>query len=206
MHPLLTYLNLIRPLSESLIRHLFSILKTRELARKEFLLRAGNTCSQICFIERGLLRCFYDKDEKEVCSWFMKEGDVIISVHSFFSQTSGYEYIQALEPSRIHYIHYLELQDIYTRFPEFNIHGRVLTEQYYMMAEERLRSLRMQSAQERYIWLLQQFPGLARRVSKKDIASFLGITLTHLSRLRKSATSDSSHFSTNVKSLSDPLR
>jgi CRP/FNR family transcriptional regulator, anaerobic regulatory protein len=58
----------------------------------------------IWFIEKGMLRCFYMLEDKEVSSWFMKEGDVTVSVESFFRQTISYESIQALEDSTVHYI------------------------------------------------------------------------------------------------------
>src|SRR6266496_5247479 len=83
MEKLLLYLNSIHPLSSALIEHLQAILKMKELPKKAYLLKQGSACTNISFIERGLLRCYYEKDDKEVCSWFMKEGDVIISVESY---------------------------------------------------------------------------------------------------------------------------
>jgi len=61
----------------------------------------------------------------------MKEGDVIVSVESFFSQKQSYESIQALEDCILYYITYDELQFVYNHFPEFNFIGRVLVEKYY---------------------------------------------------------------------------
>lgn len=97
MEDLLHYLNGIHPMSENLVAYLSIKLKTRLLTKKEFLLKKGHISRDICFINKGLLRCFYHIDDKEICSWFMKEGDVIISVESFFSQTESYESIQALD-------------------------------------------------------------------------------------------------------------
>jgi CRP-like cAMP-binding protein len=184
MEQLLFYLNSIHPLSPGLIEHLQGILKTKELPKKAYLLKQGSICTSISFIEKGLLRCFYDKDEKEVCSWFMKEGDVIISVESVFNQTISYENIQALEECTLHYINYNELQYIFRHFPEFNFIGRVLTEKYYTLSEQRLYSIRMQRAQERYQYLIDHFPEIIKRVPSKHIASYLSITEETLSRIR----------------------
>jgi CRP-like cAMP-binding protein len=184
MEKLLLYLNNIHPLSPGLIEHLQGILKVRELPRKAYLLKQGGICTSISFIEKGLLRCFYEKDEKEICSWFMKEGDVIISVESFFKQTVSYENIQALEECVLYYINYKELQNIYCRFPEFNFIARVLTENYYTLSEQRLYSIRMQRAQERYQYLINHFPEIIQRVPLKYIASYLSITEETLSRIR----------------------
>ncbi len=184
MEKLLLYLNTIYPLSAGLIEHLQSILKVRELPKKSYLLKQGSVCANISFIEKGLLRCFYNKDDKEVCTWFMKEGDVIISVESFFKQSVGYENIQALEECVLYYINYNELQYIYRQFAEFNFIARVLTEQYYTLSEQRLYSIRMQRGYERYQYLIDRFPELVQRVPSKFIASYLGVTEETLSRVR----------------------
>src|ERR1700754_2178851 len=102
METLLDYLHSIHPLSDDLRDHLQSILRMQRFSKKEFLLRNGNTSKQIYFIETGLVRCFYVRDGEEISSWFMKEGDVIISVESFFQQTSGYENIQPIEDTVVY--------------------------------------------------------------------------------------------------------
>jgi CRP-like cAMP-binding protein len=184
MEKLLLYLNTIHPLSSGLIEHLQSILKIKELPKKAYLLRQGSICANISFIEKGLLRCFYVKEDREVCSWFMKEGDVIISVESFFKQKVSFENIQALEECVLYYINYNELQYIYRNFSEFNFIARVLTEQYYTLSEQRLYSIRMQRGYERYQYLRIHFPELIKRVPSKYIASYLSITEETLSRVR----------------------
>jgi len=155
-----------------------------EVSKKTYLLREGHICYNIYFIQKGLVRCFYTKDEKDISSWFMKEGDVIVSVESFFSQTVSYENIQALEDCMIYYLSYDDLQIAYNTFPEFNFIGRVLTEKYYKLSEQRLYSLRMQRAFEKYQYLLVNFPQLIQRVPSKYISSYLGITEETLSRIR----------------------
>lgn len=184
MEQLLQYLNSIHPLSPSLIEYLTINLKTKNLQKKDFLLKKGHISKDICFIHSGLLRCFYLIDEKEVCSWFMKEGDVIISVESFFNQTESYEAIQALDDCILHYITYDELQFIFRNFPEFNFVGRVVTERYYTLSEQRLYSMRLQKAPDRYAYLMQYHSELILRVPSKFLASYLGITEVTLSNIK----------------------
>ena len=114
----------------------------------------------------------------------MKEGDVIISVESFFTQKPSYEAIQAIEDCELYFIEYDELQFIYRHFPEFNFIGRVLTEKYYTLSEQRLYSMRMQRASERYQYLLDHFPELVKRVASKYLASYLGVTEVTLSKIK----------------------
>lgn len=184
MKALLHFLESIHPLSDGLKQHLAVTLKEKQLTRKDYLLKAGQVSRKICFIVKGLLRCFYIIENHEVCSWFMKEGDVIVSVESFFSQKESYESIQALEDCLLYYITYDELQYIYRHFPEFNFIGRVLLEKYYTLSEQRLYSLRMQRSQERYGYLLENHGDLVLRVPAKYLASYLGITEVTMSKIK----------------------
>ena len=184
MESLLQYLHSIFPLSPPLYEHLINILKTKEVRKKEYLLRTGKVCKNIFFIEKGIFRCFYLNGEKEVCSWFMKEGDVIASVKSFYEQIPSYESIQALEDCIVHYISYDEIQNIYNTYLEFNFIARVLTEKYYALSDERLYSTKMKQAAERYKYLMGHHPEIILRVPSTHIASYLGISLETLSRIK----------------------
>ena len=184
METLLQNLQSIHPLSVALVTYLQNHLKCRQIDKRDYLLKAGHICRNIYFIEKGLFRCFYLKGNVEVCSWFMKQGDVIASVLSFFNQTPSYESIQAVEESVVHYIEHRELEYIYRNFPEFNYVGRVLVQKYYMLSEQRLYSLRMQRGMERYDFLMQHHSDLILRVPAKYLASYLGISEAHLSVIK----------------------
>ncbi|MDQ2864122.1 MAG: cyclic nucleotide-binding domain-containing protein, partial [Bacteroidota bacterium] len=119
MKELLNFLNSIHPLSQQAIDYLNENLKQTEVSKKKSILKQGRICYNIYFVEKGLLRCFYNKNGKEINSWFMKEGDVIFSVESFINQTPSYENIQAIEDSILYYIDYNELQFLYENCLEF---------------------------------------------------------------------------------------
>lgn len=184
MEQLFLFLNEIRPISTGLKDYLITVLRCKEIPKKSFLLKEGQISKSISFIEKGLVRGFYYKGDLEVSSGFMTEGYFIISVESFFGQKPSYECLQALEDTIVYYIEYEELQYIFDNFPEFNYIGRVIVERYYCLAEQRLYSLRMQKASERYQYLLKNQPDLIRRVSSTYLASYLGITLETFSRMK----------------------
>lgn len=139
-------------------------------------------------MEQGLVRGYALHAGQEVSSWFMREGDFVISIVSFLTQEPSTEYIELLETSVLHSISYAQLAELYRAFPEFNYVGRVLTERYYVQSEHRAHQLRTLSAAERYTRLVQDFPGLAQRVPLKYLASHLGIAPETLSRLRAKRT------------------
>jgi CRP/FNR family transcriptional regulator, anaerobic regulatory protein len=184
MEEVIKHLNAIYPLSEELKMFLASVIKERPIRKKEYLLKAGHVCRNICFISKGLLRCFYLQNSQEVSSWFMMEGDVIISVESFFQQTKSKESIQALEDCLLYSLEYADLQYMYRNYAESNFVGRVLTEKYYILSEQRLYSLKIQKAPGRYKYILENFPVLLQRVPAKYIASYLGVSEETLSRIR----------------------
>src|ERR1700742_969431 len=98
MEEVVQFLQEIYPLPDALVKQLFAIMKIRRLEWKEILLREGDICKNIYFIRKGLIRCYYLVQDKEVNAWFLKEGDTIVAVDSFYDQTPTKEYIQALEP------------------------------------------------------------------------------------------------------------
>ena len=186
MKEMLEFLYAVFPLSEDLNVHLQEIVKFREIRKKDYLLKAGHVSRNIYFIQSGLLRCFYLKGENEICSWFMKERDMIVSIESFYDQKKSYEYIQALEDCELFYIGHDELESIYKRYMEFNVIGRQLTIEYFKRWARQLYAIRMQSAEERYHWLITHDPELILRVPAKFIASYLDISEVTLSKIKGS--------------------
>ena len=184
MEMLLQLMNSIYPVSVALTNHLSAVLKEKECIKKGFVLKAGQVCRNIYFIDKGLVRCYYTKGEKEICSWFMKEHDVIISVESFFQQKAAFENIQALEDCCLYYISFGDLQYMYHNFPEMNFIGRALVEKYYTLSEQRIYSLRMTTVREGYQYLKDKNPELILRVPSKFLASYIGTTEQSLSRIR----------------------
>lgn len=184
MEQLLAYLQSITPFSAELAEYLAKHIKYRTLAKRDYLLKAGHVCQHICFIEQGLLRCYYPKGDTDVHTWFMKEGDLIVSIKSFYKQQPSEEYIQVLEDCSLYYITYDELQYCYKHFPEFCYIGLKLTERYYILWDEQQYGLRMRNATERFEWLMQEHPELVLRVPGKYLASYLGMNEVTLSRLK----------------------
>jgi CRP/FNR family transcriptional regulator, anaerobic regulatory protein len=183
----LNFLQSIHPLSSELRNFIYEKLKERTLKKKEIFLSVGDVSNKISFIINGLLRSYHINEEGiDTTVWFMKEGDVTISVRSFYERKPSIEYIEAIEPTSLVYITYDELNEAYKLFPEFNMIGRILTEKYYVLSEERLLGIRNRKAKERYKFLLNYHPEIIQRAHIQHIASYLDIDKATLSRLRSS--------------------
>jgi hypothetical protein len=82
-------------------------------------------------------------------------------------------------------ITHAELQETYKLFPEFRLHGQLITEEYYCRSEELREDINLMSALERYAILMEKNPELVRRVPKKHLASYLGVKDRTLSDIKK---------------------
>jgi CRP-like cAMP-binding protein len=185
MENLILKLNAIAPLGLALENAIKESLKKTHLLKKDFLVKEGQISKKIYFLEKGTCRAFYFSEEKEITNWFMSDNDIVISVFSFFTQSPSLENIELLEDTVLYSISYQSLQQLYQQFPQFNLHGRIITEQYYMLSEQRNFALKKQSAKHRYDLLLKQYPHILQKASLGHIASYLGITQETLSRIRK---------------------
>jgi CRP/FNR family transcriptional regulator, anaerobic regulatory protein len=186
MTDLFTFLEQLAPLSPGLQHHLQKITLLEEFPKKAHLLQAGSINRKVYFITKGLVRC-YTKDStgQEQNIWFLREGDVIAPTEGFNKQTITDEYIQALEPCTAYSITFSELENIYRLFPEFHLHGRRIAVQYSLLWYTLFKQIKMKSASERYLFLVENFPDLSRRVQNQHLATFLGIGMWTLSRLRR---------------------
>lgn len=182
---LLQILTMISPLSGALRKRFEDFVVSKTYKKKHLLLREGETSRRIYFIASGSARAYHlDREGREHTTWFMNKYDLMISVYSFYTQQPAAEYIELLEDSTLLSMTWDQLQIIYAEFPEYNYHGRLVTEKYYIMAEERAILLRNKQPAERYKLLLQKQPDITQHASLGQIASFLGITLETLSRIR----------------------
>jgi len=189
MEELLSFLNQIAslegwPLSADCLAHLRSIVKKTSLKEEEYLLKAGEVCKNLYFIKRGLLKCFYIVHNKEVSDWFFGELETVVSIDSFYDQVPSEDFIQALEDCDLFYITYEELGYLYRTYIEFNVVGRVLTNKYLRIWHRQARNIRMLTAEERYLFLLEKQPELIMKVPIQDLASYLDMTRETLSRMR----------------------
>lgn len=162
-----------------------SKIKFLKKQKGEFLLKSGQIVSSLFVIEKGLIRSFYNSNEREINVWFGFENIILGSVMPLFFNQPSIENIQFLEDTTLFYISINDLNEIYKNSLEMNIIGRKMAEEYCKILEERSYSLQTQSAEQRYNDLLKNQPEIVQRISLGHIASYLGISQETLSRIRK---------------------
>ena len=182
--PLLESITTIHKVSDEFREHLEEGFEIITVPKNHLLLREGQVNNYLLVVLRGLLRYYYLKDGEEICSLFIEESGISTSIDSFFTRRPSTEYIETLEPCTIARIHHDQLQKMYRTVPESNFVARVFTEQFLVLSVERTLLLRKNTAEERYTAFCEQHPELLQRVPLKYIASYLGLTLETLSRIR----------------------
>ena len=156
---------------------------SKKVNKGEFIIEAGEICDKLFYIEKGLIRIYRMDDEKEVTTWFTKEGDFVTTVNSFHFGQPSKEYFEAIEDSVVYYINkksYLYLVDLSTNFAKFSIHELLFNLCEYQNQCEFLRTL---SAHDRLTYIEKEYPFLLKRVKQKYLCSFLNIEATYLSKL-----------------------
>jgi CRP-like cAMP-binding protein len=182
---LLSILQQITPLSVEAEQAVLASSKSEELPRQQLLLKQGEVCKNLHFIEKGLIRVFYNTETgKEITYHLMPENNFISILYSFYNQTPSNYSIETLEDSVIYTMPMTLFEETKASFPELEkVYSYVLREAL-IMAQERVVSLQFQSAQDRYNDLVSKQPSIIQRVPLGYIASYLGITQETLSRIR----------------------
>jgi CRP-like cAMP-binding protein len=186
MQKVLDFLDNIEELEPVLRKYLKQKLKTRKPDKGIVLLHEGEVADEISFIEKGVIRGFRTmKNDTEKTSWFMRDGDVFISIRSFLTRKPATETIQTLEPCIIHSLTYEEYKKALDLSPSFHRHRAELLEKYYLLSEEREHMRQQKHKIDRFRFLLEHYRDLINRVPDKLLASFIDTTPEYFSYLKR---------------------
>lgn len=173
------------PLSEGIKDYLRKHTFLCSFRKGKLLLKAGHLCNYIYFIKKGAVRGFIKEGTKDITTWITAENEVVSSISALDERAPAMENMQAIEDSELLTLTWSDFQNLYIKFPEFNIVARKVLQKYYQDAEGRAFIARLTRAENKYRLFVTRYGHLANRIPLKYIASFLGITLETLSRVRK---------------------
>jgi CRP-like cAMP-binding protein len=174
--------------SEEELEKILSQYTRCEFAKLDFLIQEGSVANYYYFLESGFVRSYaIDLEGNDITTKFFSSKDVVIDWHSYFLKTPCREDIQAITPCvawKITFENFMKLFNI----EAFREVGRTRLINNYFELKSHSVSIIADSAKDRYLNLMKQKPDVVQNVPLKQIATYLGITDTSLSRIRKEIT------------------
>ena len=158
----------------------------KKVKKGNFLLREGEICKDIFFVEKGILRMYsVDINGKEHIVQFAPENWLISDRSSVFFEENSHYYIDATEDAEVWVLKDEFFTEMQIKYPETNINNKRLLNKHIKNLQDRINSLLSDSAEERYMKFIKMYPDIMLRVPQWMVASYLGITPESLSRVRK---------------------
>jgi CRP-like cAMP-binding protein len=163
-----------------------SLLQTKKLKRKEFLLKQGAICKTENFIVKGCLRTYtIDDNGFEHIVMFGIEDWWVGDLFSFLTQSPAKYLIDALEDTELLQISKTNLDRLFERVPKFERFFRLILQNAFIAQQQRINQNLSCTAEKRYLDFIAKHPNLEQRLSQKQVSAYLGITPVFLSMLRR---------------------
>lgn len=182
--PVISFFSNIGPLSDGAIRDLDEHTFPLFIRKRELLLKPGSIADHFYFIVKGVMQGCIKNEGKLQTTWINEENEIVGSIRTLGTNEPCREYLQALEDCELVAIPVSLTEQLFDKYPETNRIARRLWEYNYRGAEDRAYICRITSAEKKYKYFLERQPNLINRISLKHIASYLGMTLETLSRVR----------------------
>jgi len=155
------------------------------LTKGELLLKQGKICGYY-YLAQGCMRSYtYDVKGDEITTYFYTQGRVVFDAASFFMRAPSTENIQAITDCVGYYTDFEKLNGLFHTVPEFREFGRAMLIKEFVAYKQRTLAMINKSAEERYSHLMASHPEIFQNAQLKHIASYLGMTDTSLSRIRR---------------------
>jgi CRP-like cAMP-binding protein len=180
------FIQQIMPMKEEVADKIATSFRPREISKGDFFLKEGKVSNEYLFLESGYMRAFLlDTEGSEVTVSFYSPNSVVFEVSSFFQHVPSQENIHALTNCKGWVLTFEELNSLFHTIPEFREFGRTLLVKGFVALKIRTLSMINKTAEQRYANLLASSPEVFQNAPLKFIASYLGLTDTSLSRIRK---------------------
>ena len=161
-----------------------SILVPKRYSKGEMILKEGEVCENIYYIDKGLVRQFYFKNNKELTEHIGSDREIFMCIESLFKEEPTRLQIEALEPSSIYLIPKHRLEQVALHNVNIQILYRKILEESLIISQIHADLLRFETAQNRYLRLCKMKPQVVLRAPLVYIASYLQMTPETLSRVR----------------------
>lgn len=172
--------------SDTDLEKIFGAHHKKNISKGDFLLHENEIANEYYILEKGLVRAFVnDFNNDEITTEFFIENEIVIIPSSLFQNIPSQENVQAITDGVLWKIKYDDFQELFHQIEGLREWGRVWFSYQLFIMKQRSLDRFTESASERYLKLLKEKPQIIQFAPLKQIASYLGITDTSLSRIRK---------------------
>lgn len=180
------FFNNLTPISTSSWNKLKIRFVAKSLKKGDFFIKEREAAKEIGFLEEGIIRAFYRNNEGiEYNKHFFITPCFIGGYASLITGKPNQINQQALTYCKIYVAKFADIETLYESCPDIERAARILAEQFFVQKEQREIEIVLLDADKRYQIFQKQFPQLEQLVPQYHIASYLGITPTQLSRIRR---------------------
>ena len=161
----------------------------KNFKKRDILSKPNTLLNELYFINEGIVRVtILDQNGTEHTTHFALENHFIADYASFIQQQPSFYTLEALENTQVVVIPRSAIEWGYQHLQEGDKLGRMVAEFYFIYNDLRIKNLYIKTPKERYDSITDLFPNIHNRVPQRMIASYLGITPIHLSRLKSAKT------------------
>lgn len=165
------------------VKEIYDHLTLTVLDKGDYLLKQDHICNQYFFIEKGTVRLYYWKDDKDFTVWLGTEGQIFTELDSFLHQTPSLVNIESIEESLVYRITKEKSDALASKSAAYNTLLRRTVEKAFANMSRNIISFQSEDATARYLRVENEKNWL-NKYPLKYISSFIGITQSSLSRLR----------------------
>jgi CRP-like cAMP-binding protein len=183
---LIQFIQNVQPMPTEIAVEIVNNFREIEMQKNLFLLQAGKVSNDYVFLLEGFMRSYtFDTEGNDITTNFYTPNLVVIEVASFFNRIESQESFQTITDCKGLVISYEQVQVLFHSIPQFREFGRKVLVQGITSLKQRMLSMINQTAEQRYENLMLTKPEILQNAPLKHIATYLGITDTSLSRIRK---------------------
>ena len=184
---LLEYLKQYNLFTDSEINEFISLATISTIKKGDFFIKQDEMCTTLSFVNFGIFRSFYySNNDEEITYCFTFPSTLLVAYSSFITQNKSEENLQALTDSEIISISKKELENLAESNNKWLNFLKIIAEKEYVELEKWIFNNQKSNAQKRYVDLINNYPQFVQQIPLHYIASYLGITQRHLSRIRAS--------------------
>ncbi|MDF2515430.1 MAG: cAMP-binding protein [Sphingobacterium sp.] len=167
------------------ITEVAQLFEFRKLNKNDFFVKESQPCNEVALIESGIFRSYYTTSSAvDVTYCFRFPNSMIAAYSSFITGGPSMETMQAISPAELWVIKKSAIDKLASESLVWTKYLKMIAEQQYLELEKRIFQLQKETALQRYTVLLRDQPEFVQQIPLQYLASYLGITQRHLSRIR----------------------